>query len=41
MHFKEEMNESLKEMQENMMKQVEDFEEETSKSLKEIYGKWN
>ena len=34
--FKEQMNKSLKEIQENTIKQVEVFKEETNKSLKEI-----
>ena len=33
--FKKDINNSLKEIQENMGKQVEDLKEETQKSLKE------
>jgi hypothetical protein len=33
--FKEDINNSLKEIQENTGKQVENFKEETQKSLKE------
>jgi DNA anti-recombination protein RmuC len=34
--FNEDINNSLKEIQENMVKQVEALKEETNKSLKEI-----
>jgi hypothetical protein len=34
--FKKDINNSLKEIQENTGKQVEDFKEETQKSLKEL-----
>ena len=36
--FKKDINNSLKEIQENTGKQVEDLKEETQKSLKELQG---